>query len=215
MRSFPLTEHHAISTSQRRIPSSESATVDEWVPEDIEHEIAKTEPELWRYMQLLPKALWNRHYAELETIKQEHKAEGAETVEELRINYILGIVESREQAIEEFEINDPGLRENISTLSQEKGFGNVLQEVLVSQGHVLGAGATARVKSMQIEGQDRRIAVKYLLTPTQKTLSVNAEYDMGREVEPSPAAVAAACAAVPADCAAVGVVWALPAASYW
>ena len=162
------------------VPKGSIAQVEEWAPEDIKEELAG-EPELFRYLQLLPTQLWEQHFHILEKIAQEHRNEDKEAVEERRINYLLGVIEAREQALEDFEIRDPSLREIIST--QEKEFGDQLRELLVSQGHVLGTGQTARVKSMQVEGFGQPIAVKYLLTPTAKTLSAQGEYDMVREVE--------------------------------
>jgi serine/threonine protein kinase len=71
----------------------------------------------------------------------------------------------------------------LATDEQKREFGNNLKGLLVSEGNNLGSGMTARIKSMRVEGMDRPIAVKYLLTPTQKTLSVDGEHDMLREVE--------------------------------
>jgi serine/threonine protein kinase len=53
----------------------------------------------------------------------------------------------------------------------------------VESGNFLGSGMTARVKSLTIADREEPIAVKYLLMPTTKTLSVEGEYDMSHEVE--------------------------------
>jgi hypothetical protein len=156
--------------------------VEQWAPEDIEDELGGSEPELLKYIQLLPPELQSRHFQKLEAIKRRYQGERDEAVAEQRINYILGILEAREQAIEEFEIGEPALRDRVSSLPNEREFGNQLRETLLSQGNFLGAGITARVKSMRVEGFDKPIAVKYLLTPTAKTLSAQGEYDMNREL---------------------------------
>lgn len=155
-----------------------------WTPQDIADELAETEPELLKYMRLLPAELWKRHFTALQKIEREHGGEGGEAVAERRINYILNIVETREQAIVNLGISEPVLQDIISASPDgTEMFGTRLRELLVSQGNFLGAGTTARVKAMQVEGFDRPIAVKYLLTPTAKTLSAEGEYDMLREVE--------------------------------
>lgn len=157
---------------------------DIWTPEEIEADLVETEPELFRYMQLLPRELWGRHFGSLEQISREHQTEGRKAIAERRINYILTIVQARKNASIEYDISDPLLSENLARPEQMKEFGDELHMLLVTEGNYLGSGKTARIKSLKFKQLDNRsIAVKYLLTPTAKTLSAKGEYDMIREAE--------------------------------
>ena len=149
-----------------------------WSPEDIEGELKERDPELLRYIQLLPQELWSRHFQALQKIEKTNAEEDPAAVRELRVNYILKIIESREKAIETFQTREPDLQ-GLDT----HVIGEQLRSLLVSRGNNLGAGMTARVKSLELESGRKAIAVKYLLTPTQKTLSVDGEYDIAREIE--------------------------------
>jgi hypothetical protein len=166
----------------RKTNYARSHTVEKWTPEDISDELSG-EPELLRYMRLLPRTLWSRHFEALERIQNEHTSDGPEAVAERRINYILSIVQARERAIIEFDTHEPFFHGKLSSEKQAEVFGKDLHETLVSTGNTLGAGQTARVKSMKVRGMPAPIAVKYLLTPTEKTLSVQGEHDMLYEVE--------------------------------
>lgn len=148
-----------------------------WTVEDIQQELETSDPELFRYMRLLPPQLWIRHFNELQKIEKA-RAEQPDSIREARINYILGIVESREQAIETFESRDPELQRESPHVWRDR-----LRSLLVGGGNNLGAGMTARVKLLRLDNRTDPIAVKYLLTPTAKTLSVDAEYELSREVE--------------------------------
>src|SRR5262249_8882613 len=64
-----------------------------------------------------------------------------------------------------------------------KEFGAKLRDALGATGNYLGHGKTARVKSFELDGLEDDLAVKYLLTPTQKTLSAKGEYDMIQEAK--------------------------------
>lgn len=150
---------------------------DAWTVEDIQQELQVSDPELFRYIKLLPTQLWARHFNELQEIEKK-LADRPDAIREAKINYILGIVESREQAIETFESHDLELRSEPSHIWRDR-----LRSLLVAEGNNLGAGMTARIKSLRLENRPDPIAVKYLLTPTAKTLSVDAEYELSREVE--------------------------------
>lgn len=166
---------------QERFPSHQVPM--QWTPEDIEAELDDTEPELLRYFRLLPKELWKKHFETLEGFESS-AGEKTEASKEHRINYILGVIEAREHAIVDYGVAEETLRERLSSAPEGiEGFGRKLGETLLASGNLLGSGTTARVKSMHIDELEWPIAVKYLLTPTKKTLSINAEYDMLREVE--------------------------------
>jgi hypothetical protein len=157
---------------------------DEWSPEEIRYELKDTEPELFKYLSRLPKNLWSRHFDALQELAEKHASEPKETVAEMRIDYILGILQGRESAIVEFNTNDPKIRETaFGSKERVEKFGNSLRELLVTDGNLLGFGQTARVKSMKLDELEEPIGVKYLLTPTPKTLSVDGEHDLLYEAE--------------------------------
>jgi serine/threonine protein kinase len=160
----------------------EKMRAEKWSAEDVADELAE-EPELLKYFRLLPKALWSRHFEKLEQMGDDRSFANEEmTAKERRINYILGILHAREDAIEENAANVPYFQEKFKTKESAHAFGDQLRTVLLTTGNFLGAGQTARVKSMELPDFEKKIAVKYLLTPTAKTLSANAEYDMLNEV---------------------------------
>jgi hypothetical protein len=153
----------------------------EWSVEDIQDELKGSYPELLRRFQELPKPLWPQHFAAME---ERIKKSPSENPDQLRMEYLLGVLAARERAIVEFESKDSFFH-NESFVSGEQAdtFHARLQELFASREHMLGSGMTARVKSMQVEGFDAPIAVKYLVTPTAKTLSAQGEHDMLYEVE--------------------------------
>ncbi len=154
-----------------------------FTPDDIEAELEHSDPELFSYFRRLPKELWKRHFLVLEKIAQDSK-EAPEVLEQQRKRYMEIILEAREKAIVECIASDTALQEAWAKSPEVvDALGGQLRETLTAEGNLLGAGQTARIKRMTVEGIDRSIAVKYLLTPTSKTLSVDAEHDMLREVE--------------------------------
>jgi len=157
---------------------------DDWSPEDVEHELKDSEPELLKYFGLLPKALWGKHLASLQVLTEEHRSEPKEVIAERRINYILGIIDARESALVESNTYDQKVKETLlNSKDRIDDLGKSLREVLITQGNMLGYGQTARVKSMHLNGSEEPIAIKYLLTPTPKTLSADGEHEMLHEVE--------------------------------
>jgi serine/threonine protein kinase len=117
----------------------------------------------------------------METLIKKNPEENAD---QIRMEYLLGILAQREEAITEYESKDSFFHNKVF-ISEEQahGFETHLQDLLSSREHFLGSGQTARVKSLHVDGFDPPIAVKYLITPTAKTLSAQGEHDMLYEVE--------------------------------
>lgn len=148
--------------------------------EEVDTEL-QADPEMLEIFRKLPTALWGRHFDAMEKIAK--KAAPGE-VRQLQMEYLFGIVSSREDAIVEYQSKDAFFQNaSFSEGDSAKGFQQQLHELLVSEDRTLGAGQTARVKSLQLEGLREPVAVKYLITPTEKTLSAEGEHDMLYEVE--------------------------------
>lgn len=152
-----------------------------WALEDIKDEIGDIEPELYSYILRLPEQLRSRHFTALQKLAADFAHEGAGAVRARRMQYILDTLDSRERAIEEFESVHPVLQAWRD--ANEGALRDVLRDTLVADDNRLGAGTTARVKSLHIPQMDDSIAVKYLLTPNPKTLSASGEYAMLKEVK--------------------------------
>ncbi len=138
------------------------------------------DPELRLSFRRIPKELWPRHFNAIENLKNDSDVDPA-LVGERQKNYMAVIIEAREKAVVEFHVSDKGLQEQWPEAPEQ--LGSKLREAFALSGNLLGAGRTARVKSVKFDGIDKPIAVKYLLTPTEKTLSVDGEHDMLKEVE--------------------------------
>ncbi|MCA9360670.1 hypothetical protein H6789_02525 [Candidatus Nomurabacteria bacterium] len=123
----------------------------------------------------LPRELGIRHLA---TIVERNMSDNEAT------NYLEGILEARKEAVTETEIGDEQARELF-----EGQFTEMLHlletDTLTREGNFLGSGQTAQIKQFNLTKGDKTIpmAIKYLMTPTAKTLSASAEYDMIKEVE--------------------------------
>ncbi len=169
--------------SKRNWPPAPHVTSLETItPDDIEADLQDAEPGLLKYFRLLPKELWVRHYKVVEKIAEE--ASEDTLVAEQRMGYMEMVTEAREKAIIEYFASDEALRAAWEgTSGIQESLATKLREAFVENGNLLGAGTTARVKRVQMEGVESPIAIKYLLAPTAKTLSVDAEHDMLREVE--------------------------------
>jgi len=125
----------------------------------------------------LPQGLWQRHFSALEQIEADNTGAGAEIIASKKSEYLANLLEARRAGMEEYKSNDPAFRE-----MPEQELGAHLQALLESPDEFLGSGQTARVKRLHLaEGQV--MAVKYLLTPSAKTLSAEGEHDMLYEVE--------------------------------
>ncbi|MDR3571680.1 MAG: phosphotransferase [Candidatus Pacebacteria bacterium] len=149
--------------------------------EDIADELSQ-KPELLGLLRQLPQQLWERHFQKLQEIERQFSQADHSALQNAQASYLVGILSQREEAIESYEIADAELK-SVFERFPKGGLRATLSTLLESPEQSLGFGKTARVKSMHVEGRKDPIAVKYLLTPTAKTLSVEGEYDLGREVE--------------------------------
>jgi len=143
------------------------ANNERYVPEEYE------DKSYYRLLLSLPYELAGRHVAIIED-------EGMDDAEAFA--YLSNIIDMREQATTETKISDSHIQELLGE-NENEFFHQV--ETSIFNSPDIGAGRTARVKSYTIETPDKEIpvAIKYLLTPTSKTLSAAAEHDMLQEVE--------------------------------
>lgn len=132
-------------------------------------------PEIQKQLRLLPKELQERHLLHIEDAKLS---------DEETLAYLAAVHEKRDEALREEEVSDPSIREYFDAHKDE--IHHALEnEVLRDQGRLLGSGMTAVIKKFEIEDAGRTVpfAIKYLVTPTEKTLSASGEHDLILEVE--------------------------------
>lgn len=154
-------------------PGPRRSKVEE-VPDATPDDFADS-PELYQALRRLPADLQNMHATRMSDM------DDAEAHA-----YILNILERREEATRESEISDAETQERFAGL-EDMIWRDLESHVLTDTDNFLGAGMTARIKRYELPAEEGRapqsIAVKYLLTPTEKTLSVSGEHDLIREVE--------------------------------
>ena len=68
---------------------------------------------------------------------------------------------------------------------EEEIYGLIETKVFEDHENLLGAGTTARIKGYEVTDGEKvlRLAIKYLVSPNDKTLSASGEHDMITEVE--------------------------------
>ncbi len=113
-------------------------------------------------------------------------------IEEANLNaneataYLAGVIESRKAATTETHLSDPEIEAFFADPDRKTEFLKQL-ESSVFQSPTIGEGQTAKIKYYELltepDNKPIPLAIKYLLTPTAKTLSAAAEHDMLREVE--------------------------------
>lgn len=99
--------------------------------------------------------------------------------------YIQGVLEKRNMAVRESVVSDADVEPYFHD-HQEEVWRHLETDVFTDTDNLLGYGQTARIKEFHIEdgdGEDLPLAIKYLVTPTEKTLSVSGEHDLILEVE--------------------------------
>ncbi len=135
-------------------------------------------PVLYKLLSRLPAALRAEHLARIEHLEDD-EAEG----------YLYALHERRDAALRESEVSDEGLRPYFEGHSQE--IWNALEtHVFSDSNNHIGAGTTARIKRFDLSEVSTpddesvpSVAVKYLVSPTEKTLSVSGEHDLLLELE--------------------------------
>lgn len=155
-----------ISTARATTPEPDSS--------DIDDLIASEPSEVQALFDQLPKPLWKKQY---DTMISHVANDDVDVLTDNKVAYLSNVLEARRTTFEEFKSNDPRFQE-----ITPREFGEKLQGLLESAEEFLGAGQTARVKRLTV-ADGKRAAVKYLLTPTEKTLSAGGEHDMLWEVE--------------------------------
>ncbi len=107
--------------------------------------------------------------------------------EDEALEHLQGFLEKRENASRESEVSEPTLKEYFDTNS--KAVWKALEtNVFNDTENLLGSGTTARIQRFKLGEIDANapvetLAIKYLISPTDKTLSVSGEHDLIREVE--------------------------------
>ncbi len=147
--------------------------------EDIKEDLQET-PDLLALFRQLPPALWKKHYFQINVIGAEHGTDAK--AHQKKVDYMHSVLDARRDKSESLTIGDTPLRTYLEESHAKHTLGSQLETLLSQSEHNLGKGQTARVRSLDIGGSDR-FAVKYLLTPTAKTITAGAEYDMLREVQ--------------------------------
>jgi serine/threonine-protein kinase RIO1 len=134
-----------------------------------------TEESYYPLLLRLPRELLQKHLSIIEE-------EGLNT-DEVKA-YLNTVIERRSEAMTETLISDQRVQEMAAYPDLKKKILEMI-ETSVFQSPTIGEGQTAKIKRFEMESGDKKIpmAVKYLLTPTSKTLSAAAEHDMLREVE--------------------------------
>ena len=103
--------------------------------------------------------------------------------------YLYALHEKRGNALRESQVSDESIQPYFNEHSKE--IWSALESyVFTDAGNHIGAGTTARVKRFdlsEVAGPNDKpmpsVAVKYLVTPTEKTLSVSGEHDLILELE--------------------------------
>jgi tRNA A-37 threonylcarbamoyl transferase component Bud32 len=111
----------------------------------------------------------------------------AMTDEEI-VSYLSEIVSSRQEAITNSEISDTEIKARFEH-SSEKLFRALETTVFTRTDNYLGAGMTAKVKLYEVAADEANgmpavdMAIKYVVTPTAKTLTAEQEHNVIKEVE--------------------------------
>ncbi len=135
-------------------------------------------PELHRLLARLPDELRAVHLARIAHLEDDEAT-----------GYLLALHERRDAALRESEVSDESLKEYFN--AHEEDVWRALETYVFSntENHI-GQGTTARIKRFDLgdlsdEGEEAlpSVAVKYLVTPTEKTLSVSGEHDLILELE--------------------------------
>ena len=133
-------------------------------------------PELRKLLVQIPIELRSRHMSHIEDLDDKEAAE-----------YLRDILAKRETASRESLVSEPSLKNYFDAHSQE--IWHALEtDVFTATNNRLGKGQTARIKRFALneiapKSPVDSLAIKYLVTPTYKTLSVSGEHDLIREVE--------------------------------
>ncbi len=133
---------------------------------------------LYKLLSRLPKNLRDEHMTRIGHLSTD-KAEG----------YLYALHERRDAALRESGVSDEGLKPFFEAHKEEIWEALETRVFNGTENHV-GAGTTARIKRLDFsefggEGSEAapKVAVKFLVSPNEKTLSASGEHDMILEVE--------------------------------
>lgn len=131
--------------------------------------------ELQSLLKQLPKELVARHIEKIEKNRLS---------EEESVSYLKEVLKKREEATRISVVSDEGIREHFVG-QEEEIFRQIEGSIFTSTNNLLGTGMTARVKGYVFETAAIQVpmAVKYIVTPTAKTLTAEAEHGVISEVE--------------------------------
>ncbi|MEA2701965.1 MAG: hypothetical protein QOE22_674 [Candidatus Parcubacteria bacterium] len=137
--------------------------------------------EIYTRLKRLPPELRARH---LERITIMEEAEDADDI--AIVAYLDGILEKRKEAMQESVVSDPSIQEYFGRHAEEI-WKEIETDVFNDADSLLGRGQTARVMRYELDNPSEdfsaKFAVKYLVTPSEKTLSASGEHDLLMEVE--------------------------------
>jgi uncharacterized protein YbcI len=130
-------------------------------------------PAIYNLLKQLPPALIQRHAEKIDN----------STDEEVVI-FLKDLLKKREQSLVISEISDPELQKHFQGREKEI-FSYIENDLSVGDKHLLGEGATAKVKAYYFETSEVAIpmAVKYVFTPIEGTISAAEEHRVLIEVE--------------------------------
>lgn len=143
---------------------------------NLEFDISDYEDEdFYPLLSQLPTPLAKKHVSVIEA--------GAFSNEEA-ISYLESILNKRNESLNESTISDNDLKENMS-VPVDSVFQSLETGVFNSTENYLGQGMTARVKhySVPTKNGDLELAIKYVITPTEKTITAEQEHNVLKEVE--------------------------------
>lgn len=132
-------------------------------------------PQVQSMLHRLPPELQGVHASRIADMDEEHAFE-----------YMMHLLEKRESAMRESVVSDAAVAPYFHEHEREI-WKDLETRVLDDPENFLGSGMTAKVKKYQLVDSRTKeeipLAIKYLVTPTEKTLSVSGEHDLIREVE--------------------------------
>lgn len=131
-------------------------------------------PELYGMLRRLPLELQGLHASRMSDMDDADA-----------FTYIQSILEKRNMAVRESVVSDQEVEPYFHD-HEEEIWKHLETDVFTDTDNLLGFGRTARIKRFTLqgaEGEDLPLAIKYLVTPTEKTLSVSGEHDLILEVE--------------------------------
>jgi serine/threonine protein kinase len=145
--------------------------------EAYELEDFKDNEELYKLLVRIPADLRRVHMERIAHLKDEDA-----------IGHLYAFHERRDEALRESFVSDDGLK--VYFEKHKEAIWNALEtHVFTDTENLLGAGTTARIKRLEMgefeeqESDLPELAIKYLVSPTEKTLSVSGEHDLIAELE--------------------------------